>query len=95
MPTANLILKGKWYDMIQSGEKKEEYREPSSYWSKRIFRPWIDHVTFHRGYTNKRRMTFKIEKSYLGEGRPEWGAEPGKQYIVLRLGEKIDDINQK
>ena len=27
MKTLNLVLKHKWYDMITSGEKKEEYRE--------------------------------------------------------------------
>ena len=27
MKTLHLVLKSKWYDMIASGEKKEEYRE--------------------------------------------------------------------
>ena len=27
MKILNLTLKAKWYDMIESGEKKEEYRE--------------------------------------------------------------------
>ena len=31
-----LSLKKKWFDMIKSGEKKEEYREMTSYWIKRI-----------------------------------------------------------
>ena len=26
MKTLHLVLKHKWYDMIESGEKKEEYR---------------------------------------------------------------------
>ena len=34
--TLHLVLKGKWYDMIASGEKTEEYREPKPYWIKRI-----------------------------------------------------------
>lgn len=28
----NLVLAGEWYDMIASGEKKEEYRESKKYW---------------------------------------------------------------
>lgn len=32
----HLILIGKWYDMIASGEKKEEYREIKPYWQKRL-----------------------------------------------------------
>jgi hypothetical protein len=31
MKTLNLVLKKKWYDMIESGEKTEEYRELKSY----------------------------------------------------------------
>ena len=34
--TLHLVLKGKWYDMIESGEKTEEYREMKQYWLKRI-----------------------------------------------------------
>ena len=31
-PVLHLNLKKKWFDMILSGEKKEEYRSFSSYW---------------------------------------------------------------
>ncbi len=31
-----LPLKRKWFDMIKSGEKKEEYREQREYWIKRL-----------------------------------------------------------
>lgn len=34
--TLDLVLKGKWYDMIESGEKKEEYRAKTPYWVKRL-----------------------------------------------------------
>lgn len=36
MKILHLVLKGKWYDMIQSGEKKEEYREIRPYWMSRL-----------------------------------------------------------
>lgn len=36
MKTLDLALKFQWYDMIDSGEKKEEYREIKDYWCKRI-----------------------------------------------------------
>jgi hypothetical protein len=32
----HLILKGKWYDMIASGVKPEEYRDLTEYWIKRL-----------------------------------------------------------
>ena len=31
-----LPIKRKWFDMIKSGEKKEEYREIKPYWTKRF-----------------------------------------------------------
>lgn len=34
--TLYLSLKKEWFDMIKSGEKKEEYREMTPYWRKRI-----------------------------------------------------------
>ena len=36
MSTLHLTLKKKWFDMIASGEKKEEYREVKDYWMKRL-----------------------------------------------------------
>lgn len=36
MKIFDLVLKGKWYDMIASGEKREEYREIKPYWEKRL-----------------------------------------------------------
>lgn len=38
MKTLDLVLKSKWYDMIASGEKQEEYREIKPYWTKRIMK---------------------------------------------------------
>ncbi|MDP2643702.1 MAG: hypothetical protein Q8P24_02065 [Desulfobacterales bacterium] len=32
----HLNLKKKWFDMIQSGGKKEEYREVTTYWAQRF-----------------------------------------------------------
>ena len=33
-----LPIKKKWFDMIRSGEKKEEYREIKPYWASRLFK---------------------------------------------------------
>ncbi len=37
-----LPIKKKWFDMILSGEKKEEYREIKPYWTKRLLKTDID-----------------------------------------------------
>jgi len=34
----HLVLKKKWYDMIASGIKKEEYRDYTIYWDRRLLR---------------------------------------------------------
>lgn len=36
MKILHLTLKKKWFDMIASGEKKEEYREIKPYWISRL-----------------------------------------------------------
>ncbi|MBR2028242.1 MAG: hypothetical protein IKA10_04535 [Oscillospiraceae bacterium] len=67
--TLHLVLKRKWYDKIESGEKTSEYREIKPYWNKRFWgletankkivcRPY-DTVVFHKGYTSTT-MKFRI-----------------------------------
>lgn len=36
MSTLHLTIKKKWFDMISSGEKKEEYREIKMFWAARL-----------------------------------------------------------
>jgi len=58
MKTAHLILKHKWFDLIEKGKKKVEYRKNTAYYRKRLFD--ANNVTLHRRYSN-RTMTFEIE----------------------------------
>ena len=44
-----LPIKKKWFDMIKSGEKKEEYREIKPYWTKR-FENNLNEVVLNRNY---------------------------------------------
>jgi len=47
----------------------------------------FDRIVFTLGYPkaddSERRLTFKNPRIRIGTGRPEWGAEPGKQYFVI------------
>ena len=61
-----LVLKRKWYEMIERGEKKEEYRAATGYWLKR-FEKWdrspggTPVVEFRLGYAkNAPRMAFWV-----------------------------------
>ena len=88
-----LPIKKKWFDMIVSGEKKEEYREIKAYWTKRFHKYFHDKkgllvpkiVKFRNGYSNNS-PTIQC-KIWLkrGKGKEEWGAEPGKEYYILKI----------
>lgn len=121
MSTLHLNLKKRWFDMIASGEKREEYREIKGYWADRltyhehheritceksledeiyadqhrrfgtgVFKNIYDVVEFKNGYRKDSPVIqFKIKTITWGCGRPEWGAEPGKKYFVIKLGDPL------
>ncbi len=129
----NLPVKKKWYEMMESGIKREEYRVINKYWHSRLAQcyKWCSGMYFKKfdasdfddaqnsnnnsngfcqgcenvchfekivtassiarircGYTNKY-MDFFIKQIKIGVGKEEWGAEPGKRYFVIVLGERI------
>ena len=97
-----LPIKKKWYDMILSGEKKEEYRDITPYYRKRFqtigllneegvatFRNAV--VVFRNGYT-KESPNFKARVTLREKGgRCEWGAVRWRKYYVLLILEVINN----
>ncbi len=94
-----LPIKKKWFDMILSGEKKEEYRERNKHYFglfRRYFgkyrtgeegewkRPEVA-VQFRNGYSASSPSFIAVCTVDIGAGRPEWGAEPGKDYFRLQI----------
>lgn len=75
--TLFLPLKAKWYDMIESGIKTEEYREFKEYWFKRLANKKYKYVRFSYGYT-RRTMTFEIEEPGVGYWQTRMGCDTGK-----------------
>jgi hypothetical protein len=52
----------------------------------------FDRVIFRNGYMkNSPEIKLRVEEIYFGKGNPEWGAEPGKEYFVIKLGEIIQN----
>ena len=100
MKTLHLVLKHKWYDMIASGVKKEEYREIKPYWIGRLIEQPMDEdsghvffrdydcVCFHRGYTYTT-ITFTVSNIGIGTGNPEWGAPTDRPVFIIKLREKL------
>ena len=95
-----LPIKGKWFNMILSGNKKEEYREIKPYYTTRfrkIFEMYpnsniptgLDRqlIGFRNGYGNNRPQFIAECSLDIKTGKEEWGAEPGKEYYVLRIQE--------
>lgn len=96
----HLVLKGKWYDMIASGGKAEEYRDDTPFWSPRIWNWWecagkTKVVAFQRGY-RKPSMWFVVDG--LGQSEisvnPDWG-EPNHPHITLFLGERVEIVGSE
>ena len=93
MRTLHLNLKKKWFDMIASGEKREEYREVKPYWDDRLNWPsgYYDTVTFSNGYAADRpQVVVEFKSIHVAEGVQRWGAVPGVAYYVIRLGKVIE-----
>lgn len=91
----HLVLKHKWYDMIASGYKVEEYRADTPHWSARL-NTWMDEpkkyhvVAFQRGY-HKASMWFICNEITPTDfcANPQWGEKPEPHYIIF-LDERVE-----
>jgi hypothetical protein len=104
MKVLHLTLKKKWFDMIASGEKKEEYREIKMYWATRLQNGFVstygidrsacpdwkeyDYIHFKNGYNRPRTMNVEFKGVEIGYGHEKWGGGY-KEVFVIKLGEII------
>lgn len=107
MKSLHLVLKTKWYDMIDCGEKKEEYREIKPYWIQRLIgvdkllkegkNLLIHEIPLDYDHVTFHKgytsttMTFDIESIEIGRGNPEWGAPEDKDVFIIKLGNRQND----
>lgn len=100
----HLNLHRKWFDMIESGEKPEEYRAMSKYWIKKFMpdgsvglilvkgkyrKPHEIIICFSNGYSKLRHQFFiECKKIDIGIGKEEWGADQKNQCFIIKLGKK-------
>ena len=100
--TLHLTLRKKWFDMILSGEKKEEYREIKPFWWRRLEYPLSDMVIkydaikFTNGYS-KDAPTIMIECIEITRGLavPKWCDNWQGEVFVIKLGNIIETKNIK
>lgn len=97
-----LPIKKKWFDMIRSGEKREEYREIKPYYTSRF--KTIGLLDKNGEETKLHEVPIILRNGYdthspaymvrcwlsIGYGRPEWGAEPDKKYYRLHIMRVFD-----
>lgn len=96
-----LVLKKRWFDLVATGQKKEEYRDFTEYWHVRL-RNLLDRsyaggvppvVEFRLGYAaHARRTAFLVDgvhfRALYRFEHPDWG-EPCRMHYVVRLGERV------
>lgn len=91
----HLTVKKKWFDMIASGWKTEEYREMKPYWKKRlqiagthppVFKNF-DLVEITNGYgKNKPKLVIECRGILATWGKPAWGGDDRNLQYVIKLG---------
>lgn len=98
MEILHLTLKKKWFDMIASGEKKEEYREIKPYWIQRLhsnnppdFAPKkFDFVHFRNGYSaNAPELTVRCLGIETGQAKPNWSDGLTGCVYIIKLGDVV------
>lgn len=104
-PTLHLVLKTKWFRMIECGQKREEYREIKDYYNQifgtgkikikgKLYEPCQVDICFHLGYAkNRPSMLFACSGLSIGTGREEWGAVPNVEYYRIGTGVLLDVEN--
>lgn len=100
MRILHLTLKKKWFWLIASGIKKNEFRECTPYWEKRLLHGEdgtpneYDEVHFRNGY-RKESPFMRVECKWLSLTGKKWfkpdhGEELAESVIVIRLGRVLE-----
>lgn len=98
--TMTLTIHKKWFDMIKSGEKQEEYREINGYYDARFNSLFYDeygvlkpaYIIFRNGYKKDSPKIKCLCELSQGCGNPKWGAIPDKFYFILEIL-KVEEIS--
>lgn len=91
----HLTLTKKWFDMVKSGKKREEYREIKQYWTARICKrnehgryeiQRFDHVEFRHGYKGTEPpLRYRVTDITIGKGNPSLGAPADKRVFIIKF----------
>lgn len=89
MGDLHIPVKGVYFDQINSGEKREEYRLVTSYWIKRLLNRTYDRVVLTRSYPKGGGIegVTRLTRQYRGEvirtiSHPHFGPDPVEVYAI-------------
>ena len=85
----HLILHREFFDLIEKGLKKTEYRECTPYWRRRLEGRDYDVIRFRNGYATKAPV---MDVQYVTKGFRVVG---GKKEYAIRLGKILKVQNYK
>lgn len=105
MKILQLTIKRKWFNLIASGVKKEEYREVKRYWEKRLISNYdelmengegvvwfmdYDLVKFRNGYhPDSPTLLIECKGIDVGPAVPEWSDNWQGNVFRIKLGDII------
>ncbi len=102
MPILKVVLTDYWFDKIESGEKKHEFRKATPFWGARISKvvesfqtdPWQIKkdalIEFQKAYRkNPEKMTFKIKRMKEWPSGLETDLKCDESVYDIELGERI------
>ncbi|MDP1816721.1 MAG: hypothetical protein Q8K92_19870 [Leadbetterella sp.] len=98
----SLVVSHKWFEMYASGEKKEDYREITGYWCKRLLKPhhtdeyipndWKDfeYVQIFKGYSSKK-LVYEMKGISTKKPNPTWSPSEfhNKILFAIEIGEQV------
>ncbi|MCX8303603.1 ASCH domain-containing protein [Enterobacter pseudoroggenkampii] len=87
MANLQLAVNGEYFDQMKSGEKTEEYRLVTSFWSKRILARNYDRLIITRGYPKRDDLSKRIDVPYGGYEvkvitHPHFGPDPVEVFAI-------------
>lgn len=80
-----LPIKRKWFDMIRSGQKREEYRELKSYYHKRLGNYFIKHIIDSNTKKVLRKMN-TTEKEVVFRNGYSYNSPSIRCLCILKIG---------
>lgn len=89
MNTITLTLHKKWFDMILSGQKKEEYREIKPYWVRRLVGNWHQYSESSVFYKGDYLMPFGVTAITFKNGY----AKDARRFTIEWKGLEVKEPN--